>query len=314
MKLVLLIVSFACLLIACKSEGPDDQKSSGPTVVDLQRVFGIGRIEPENEIIQISAEVGGIVQKVYKKENEAVQAGEIIVELKHTIEDANINQLNLAIAVQEAQIKVDESAIKEFKIRLNNASIELERLKSLLAKGAETQQIVDNATAEMQSFQANIQKLQATVEVSRMKWKESKAQIGVAEAQLKQKFIRAPAKGIVLELNVQVGNYIDSKEVFVQINPEGKTIAVCEIDELFAQKIEVGQDAIIRNFGALDTLSTGKVYFAASFLKKKSLFTDQPGEKEDRRVREIKLLLDDPAGILLNSRIECVVSISKKTK
>jgi len=75
-----------------------------------------------------------------------------------------------------------------------------------------------------------------------------------------------------------------------------------------------GQKAWIRNMGSLDTLTTGTVYFTASFMKKKSLFTDQAGEKEDRRVREIKILLDQPAKLLLNARIECVIDISVTQK
>jgi len=312
MKPILLIVPLACLLIACKSKEADKVETISKPLVDVQQVVGIGRIEPENEIIQLSAEVGGIVQKIYKNENERVQAGDIIFELKHTIEDANTSQLKSGVAIQEAQIKVDESAIKELQIKYANSNVSLQRLKNLLAKGAETQQVVDNATAEMQSFQANIQKLQATVQVSKMKWKETKAEVAVAEAKSKQKFITAPVNGILLELNIQIGNSIDSKQIIAQLNPGGKTIAVCEIDELFANKIQIGQAAVIRNFGAIDTLSTGKVYFAESFLKKKSLFTDQAGEKEDRRVRKIKIVLDKPTTILLNSRIECVVFISKK--
>jgi len=314
MKPILLIVPLACLLIACKSKEADKVETISKPLVDVQQVVGIGRIEPENEIIQLSAEVGGIVQKIYKNENERVQAGDIIFELKHTIEDANTSQLKSAVAIQEAQIKVDESAIKELQIKYANSNVSLQRLKNLLAKGAETQQVVDNATAEMQSFQANIQKLQATVQVSKMKWKETKAEVAVAEAKSKQKFITAPVNGILLELNIQIGNSIDSKQIIAQLNPGGKTIAVCEIDELFANKIQIGQAAVIRNFGAIDTLSTGKVYFAESFLKKKSLFTDQAGEKEDRRVRKIKIVLDKPTTILLNSRIECVVFISKNNQ
>ena len=215
------------------------------------------------------------------------------------------------MALQSAQIKVDESAIREVQIRYNNAAIELQRLKNLLAKGAETKQVVDNATTEMQSYEASIKKLQATVEFSKIKWEESKSQVAISNVQLKQKFITAPINGVLLELNVQTGNYIDSKQIFAQLNPEGRTIAVCEIDELFASKIKIGQAAVIRNFGALDTLAMGKVYFAASFLKKKSLFTDQAGEKEDRRVREIKISIDDPLALLLNSRVECVVYVGK---
>jgi hypothetical protein len=56
------------------------------------------------------------------------------------------------------------------------------------------------------------------------------------------------------------------------------------------------------------------VYFTSSFLKKKSLFTDQSGEKEDRRVRTIKLLLDAPENLLLNARVECVIDISNSVK
>ena len=311
MKSLLLILAFASILLACKNKETDEKKPIDASAVHIHTIFGIGRIEPENEIIQLSAEIGGLVQKVHKNENDTVKAGDLIIELKHTIEDANIKQLKEALAVQKAQIKVDDRAIKELKIRLKNESVQLQRLENLLAKGAETQQVVDNATAEIETTEANIQKSLAVVQVSNMKWQEAVAQVAIAQAQLNQLFIRAPFDGVILELTIQVGNYIDSKQIVAQINPEGKTIAVCEIDELFAAKIEVGQNASIRNFGALDTLSTGKVYFASAFLKRKSLFTDQPGEQEDRRVREIKIVLDQPANLLLNARVECVVYLSK---
>ncbi|MDZ4795693.1 MAG: HlyD family efflux transporter periplasmic adaptor subunit [Bacteroidota bacterium] len=314
MKSILLTILFVSLLVSCKSKKAEETTLVSNSSVDINQVVGIGRIEPENEIIQLSAEVAGIIQKIYKNENDSVDAGDIMLELKHTIEDANITQLKSTVAIQAAQIKVDEQAIKELQIRYANSTIEVQRLQNLLAKGAETQQVVDNAKTEMQSFMANIKRLQATVEVTKMKWTETQTQVAIAVAQLHQKFIKAPINGVLLELNIQTGNYIDNKQILAQLKPAGKTIAVCEIDELFADKIKVGQSAVIRNFGALDTLTTGKVYFASSFLKKKSLFTDQPGEKEDRRVREIKILLDNPGSILLNSRIECVIFISKNNQ
>ncbi len=314
MRSISLTILLALVLVNCnnKKNVPTAPISNHP--VDINQVVGVGKIEPENEIIQLSVEVAGIIQKVYKNENDSVHAGDFILELKHTVEDANIAQQKSAAAMQDAQIKVDENAITELQIRYANANTEVQRLQRLLSQGAETRQVVDNAITDMQSFHANIRKLQATVEVSKLKWAETKSQVTIAETQLQQKFVKAPVNGVLLELNAHVGNYIDSNEIFAQLNPGGRTIAVCEIDELFADKIKTGQSAIIRSFGALDTLSTGKVYFASSFLKKKSLFIDQAGEKEDRRVREIKILLDNPANLLLNSRIECVVFISNTNK
>jgi len=111
-----------------------------------------------------------------------------------------------------------------------------------------------------------------------------------------------------------MGGAVNTQQSIAQIEPSGKTIAVCEIDELNAAKILVGQKGWIRNIGSADTLSTGTVYFAFSFLKKKSLFTDQSGEKEDRRVRTIKMMLDSPDKLLLNARVECVIDISNNLK
>ena len=131
---------------------------------------------------------------------------------------------------------------------------------------------------------------------------------------LNQKIILSPVNGRILELTVLAGGSVGTQQSLAQISPEGKTIAVSEIDEMYAGKIVIGQKGWIRNVGSTDTLSTGTVYFTSSFLKKKSLFTDQSGEKEDRRVRTIKLFLDQPEKLLLNARIECVIDISGNPK
>jgi hypothetical protein len=44
------------------------------------------------------------------------------------------------------------------------------------------------------------------------------------------------------------------------------------------------------------------------------LFTDQSGEKEDRRVMTIKMMLDQPGKLLLNERVECVIDLSNNIK
>jgi hypothetical protein len=132
----------------------------------------------------------------------------------------------------------------------------------------------------------------------------------VAQIERGQKIISSPVNGKILELSVLIGGPVSIQQSLAQINPEGKTIAICEIDELNAEKVAVGQKGWIRNVGSSDTLSTGKIYFTSSFLKKKSLFTDQSGEKEDRRVMTIKMMLDQPGKLLLNSRVECVIDLS----
>jgi len=285
-------------------------KTSTKINAATDQVIGIGKIVPEGNIIQLSSPVSGIVQHIYKKENDSVSAGEIILELTHLVEDAQVSQLSSEMNTQADQVKADEAAIEEYQAKYNNAIAELQRLLSLLDKGAETQQTVDDASTNLKGIKSNLDRLHDNVMVSKSKLAEARAALDVSRQQREQKTIRSPIKGKILEISTLVGSSVDNKTSFVQISPQGKTIADCEIDELFADKIADGQKAWIRNTGSLDTLSTGTVYFTSGFLKKKSLFTDEAGEKEDRRVREIKIVLDNPGKLLLNERVECVIDIS----
>ncbi len=280
----------------------------------INYIIGIGKIIPENDIVQLSSPVNGIVQKIYKKENDSVAVGTIILELEHQLEDEKIIQLGNQVTTQAAQIKVDDANVGELYAKFSNAKIELQRLQNLLLKGAETQQKIDDAGTNLKSLTANLNKLEATTSVSKSRWQEVKTDLKTAQLERDQKIIKSPINGRILELTVLIGGSISMQESFAQISPVGKTIAICEIDELNAAKIAVGQQGWIRSVGSSDTLSTGIVYFASYFLKKKSLFTDQSGEKEDRRVRTLKMLLDNPEKLLLNARVECVVDISNNLK
>ena len=305
------------LALAGCSGSPNDKTTTNTppkASVAITQVVGIGKIVPERDIIQLSSPVNGIVEHIYKKENDSVSAGETVLELQRAVESAQVNQLSSEVNTQYDQIKADNAAVEEYQAKYNNSVLELQRLQRLLAKGAETQQAVDDANTSLKGFQSNLSRSQANAQVSKSKLTETKAALEVSRQQLDQKIIKSPVKGKILEISTLVGSAVNTQTPFVQISPQGKTIADCEIDELFADKISNGQRAWVRNTGSLDTLAKGTVYFTSGFLKKKSLFTDQAGEKEDRRVREIKIVLDKPEKLLLNARVECVIDISTNQK
>jgi multidrug efflux pump subunit AcrA (membrane-fusion protein) len=302
---------FLILITSCGNKGLDP-KSGGKSATDpagVRLVVGIGKIEPENDIIQLASPVSGIVSKICKKENDQVKTGEPILELDHQIEDAKVLQLTNALNTQAAQIKADEAAVYEYQAKFDNALLDLKRMQELLHRGAETQQTYDNANTNLKVFESNLQRLKANLQGSRSKLGEANAALTVARMEAAQKIIKSPVNGKILEITTLPGSAVDNRQAFAQISPDGKTIALCEVDELYAGKIANGQKAWVRNPGSSDTLSTGTIFFTFSFLKKKSLFTDQSGEKEDRRVRAVKILLDHPEKLLLNARVECVIVV-----
>jgi multidrug efflux pump subunit AcrA (membrane-fusion protein) len=316
MKQNLYLLLIFSIFTSCKNNDNSDKIDANKLklAASIYQVIGIGKILPEHDIIQLSSPVNGIVQKIYINENDSLSAGTPILELEHQLEDAKVKQVSSEVNTQLKQINADAASIVEYNAKYNNAVTELRRLQRLLGKGAETQQAVDDANTSLKSFQSNQQRSQANLEVSKSKLKETKSLLQSAMIERKQRIILSPVNGILLELNSLIGGAVNTQQSIAQIEPSGKIIAVCEIDELNASKISVGQKGWIRNVGSADTLSTGVVYFAFSFLKKKSLFTDQSGEKEDRRVRTIKMMLDSPDKLLLNARVECVIDISNNLK
>ena len=316
MKQYFSLLLLLSILISCNNKSVNEKLKNENAKQDLaiDNIVGVGKIIPENDIIQLSSPVNGVVEKIYKRENDTVKIGTIVLELEHHLEDAKLLQLKSEVATQSAQITVDDASVDEFEAKCDNAKSELKHLQNLLAKGAETQQTIDNATTDLKSYQANLKRLEANVTVSKSRLNETKAAFQVAQIERDQKIITSPVHGRILELTVLIGASVGIQQSFAQINPEGRTIAICEIDELNALKVAVGQKGWIRNVGSSDTLSTGTIYFTSSFLKKKSLFTDQSGEKEDRRVMTIKMMLDQPGNLLLNARVECVIDLSSNNK
>jgi multidrug efflux pump subunit AcrA (membrane-fusion protein) len=309
--LFLILIFYAC---GNKTKKENLKIENAKKAIAVNQIVGIGKIVPENDIIQVSSPVNGIVMKIDKKENDTVHIGDVLLQLDHQLEDEKITQMNKEVATQAAQIKVDAASVGEWTAKASNAKKELQSLQNLLMKGAETQQAVDDKATELKTIKANVNKLIATVNVSKRKWQETKTAMQSAVIERDQKIIKSRVDGKILEISVIIGSSVSIAQSIAQISPLGNTIAICEIDELNAEKIIVGQKGWIRNIGASDTLSTATVYSALSFLKKKSLFTDQSGEKEDRRVRTIKMMIDQPEKLLLNARVECVIDISSNRK
>jgi multidrug efflux pump subunit AcrA (membrane-fusion protein) len=106
------------ILASCNNKSAQEKLDieKAKQVIALTRIVGIGKIIPENDIIQLSSPVNGIVQKIHKKENDAVNIGTVILELNHELEDAKIVQLSNEVNTQSAQIKVDAASVGELNI------------------------------------------------------------------------------------------------------------------------------------------------------------------------------------------------------
>jgi len=314
---LLLAILFAVMLFNCggkkEEEKKKEQQATQSDSLEPVKLIGIGRIEPKAKIASLYSDVTGVVDDLRIKAGDTVKKDQVIIVLTHKVEGAQLEQAQSKLATQAAQIEANEASYKSLQTRADNYKTVYERTKKIYDGGAETKQNLDNAQTDYQTALQNATQAQRIWSSSKDRLKELKADVDFYQVQYDRRFIKAPEDGTILTLDIRIGELIGQNTSFATFAPAGPTIAVCEIDELFAEKVKLGQWAYIRPQGMADTVAEGKVYFAAPSLTKKSLFSDQAGDLEDRRVREVRILLDDKnKNVLLGSRVECVIPITNK--
>jgi len=283
--------------------------TANAVMTNVSRVIALGRVEPEAKISPLSMDVSGVVQKIFVREGQHVQAGEPLLELAHEVENAKLALAQSKSATQISEIASIQASLASAKLKAQNYKERFERLQTLLQSGAETQQNADNARTDYETAVREVERLQASLQSAQSRLAEFNADTRVAQGELSKKVLRAPVSGMVLSLSPTLGASVQSGTAVADFAPDGSVTVLCEVDELFVDKIQVGQKASIRPQGGTETLAEGVVMTVSPYLKKKSIFSDEAGALEDRRVREVRVQLKSAANLLFNSRVECEIAV-----
>ena len=223
------------------------------------------------------------------------------------MEKARLEQAAARIQTQLSQIEAAKALLASIRIKTENARLIYTRTKSLFEQGTETRYSFDLAKAEYESLLEDTKRFEAEAQTSEKLVRQYRADQMLAQAEYEIKFIKAPSNGLLLSLDITLGSLVTSQKSIGAFAPESPLSAWCEIDELFANKVHVGQKAYVRQQGTTEPLAQGSVSFVGPSLRRKSIFSDEVGDLQDRRVREVRIILDQEANILIGSRVECII-------
>lgn len=300
------------LLLLCSCNNKPANKEAAPTTIATNvpdKIIAIGRVEPQAKITAIGSQAGGIIKKIYVQAGDTVKKGQTLVELVHDYEDALLLQAVSKLATQKAEIENATAQLLSVKIKSQNLKTKLERIKNMVAQDADTKQNQDNAQTDYDQSVADIERYNSIVNSSTKTLAQFQTDINVVKAQIEQKMINAPADGMVLNMDFTEGASVSAQKGLFDFAPVSPLTVLCEVDELYYDKVKIGQSAYIRNQGMSEKLAEGEIIFLSPYIKKKSLFSDDSNNMEDRRVREVRILLKGHPKLLFNSRVEAVINI-----
>jgi membrane fusion protein, multidrug efflux system len=243
--------------------------------------------------VAVSSRVPGIVDRVLVGDNEAVQAGQPLVELDgkdirarlaQAEAQANVGRANLAeaeaqIAAQQAQIAQARAQVDGARSQAAFAEREATRYARLAATGAEPRERADQmrqnrdqAQAQLAQVSAALLAAQRQIETLRAQAQQSRAQIEQAEALAQQSrvdldstMVRASIDGRVGDRTVRPGQYVQPGARMMTVVPVHALYLVANFKETQIGHMRPGQSVSIKVDaldgrtirGTLDSISPG---------------------------------------------------------
>lgn len=230
----------------------------------------------DGDISPVIARVPGYVMEIRFKDNQYVHAGDTLVvlddrdykiKLDQALAAQNAAQKNVAatgaiIAEAQSNIAVQHANIEQAQVRLWKATQDYERYKNLYDDHAITKAQLDEATADKESAQANLDAAKSQVPVIDKRintGKEQtvasasiidsrKADVEYARLQLTYTVITAPASGIISKRNIQIGQLVQAgsplfsvvhEDIYVTANFKETQLSDIKLD----QKVDIRVDA-----------------------------------------------------------------------
>jgi membrane fusion protein (multidrug efflux system) len=187
----------------------------------------------DTRTVSISSQVNAAIVDVPVTDNQAVEAGAVLVRLddrdyKAAVDQAkaNIANIDAQIVAQQARIEQAEKQATESQANLTFAQQQEERYSELVAKGAVTVEQAQQYASGLRQAHANFSAAQANaiatekqLPVMQAQRKQAEAQLEIADANLSRTLVTAPEAGRVARLTAARGNYAAVGQVLMMFVP-----------------------------------------------------------------------------------------------
>ena len=224
-----------------------------------------GKVEP-SDWVPVRAERPGIIEKLDVQKGQRVEKGALLVELDARDVRAELSSAEAAVSQARAQLQTVmqggtagarteiENALAKDHRELEIAQRDYESLRRLLQKQAATRQEVADAQQRVQQLQGDIQALErkraALVGPSdrvtaEARLKEAEAAREQVRARLERSHIHAPIAGIVYDLPVREGAYLNVGDLVAQIGNLQTLRVHVYVDEPELGRVAIGMPVTI---------------------------------------------------------------------
>ncbi len=263
----------------------------------------IARLQVE-KTTQIAAQKATVVRLQAEKSTEILAQKATIAKLQAEVDNANIeyqryqklfNNGAVSNSLRDSKRLTLQTANQQLnEARANLNRIEASRQQQLSEERANLNRIQSSGSEQIKEAQATLNQISeirpVDVRASQTEVDNAKAALKQAKTNLEQAYIRAPIAGQILKIHTQEGEKMADAGI-VEMAQTQQMMVVAEVYQTDIDKVKLGQKALITGQAFSGKLQ-GEVAQIGLQINRQNVFSNQPGENLDRRVVDVKILLN----------------------
>jgi HlyD family secretion protein len=258
--LAFLIIVVILFIIGINGKNKTDYYKIKPVDINYSILSNCVVEYPDPLDLTVSGE--GDVTKIYKKEGDSVKKDETIIQLDDFVEKRNYQTaLN---NLQTAELKLKNANIEELpslKERLNLDKINLDQAKTDLDRKTESFKSGGISSSELDDADNSYKKALSQYNQTKLSYdsfnttgkiaeltetvKNDRVQLELAKNLYDNRTVRSPFDGMVLAINVQVGQKIGTGKILATIIEKKNWLLVLNVDQKEMGFLQLGQKATV---------------------------------------------------------------------
>lgn len=281
---ILIFLLTVVLSAACSQKTAQKENNSAETLVEVSQPSS-NLVREENEYlarfesrksVTLSPRVDGQITAINAVSGDRVNAGQVLVKIEAARQEATVRSAQVQTESRRRAIDRAKSQISSLQAdqtgresNLKLAKIQLERTRSLQAKGVVSRQELDEAENNYQTAVANLSAANSRVQAQKAEIaqfqedaKQADEMLSEEQAQLQYYEIIAPFGGVVGDIPVKVGDYVSPTTSLLTVTVNQPLEVYISIPVEKAAKLRVGLPLeLIAPNG--EELGTSRAFFVA---------------------------------------------------
>lgn len=323
---LLAVLIAAVLLSAChKTEEKSVQTQIPAVSVKTEKLarrhvessFSLTGVMDSRKSVSILPRVDGYISKIFVKPGQTVTSGQVLMEVDRSKEEATVAGKESSVHLAEADYAKETGSLKSLhaeriakESEVKFASVEYDRYFWLEKRGVVPAESVDKQQRDLEVVQARLNSLDAQIAAqkdiivrARRRIDEANAELRAAKEQLKYYSLRAPFSGVVGNVPVKLGDFVNQNTALTQVSESQPLEVNIQVPKDLAGYLHTGIPLeLLNSDGSL--IATSKVFYVSPTvdLHSQAVLTKGLCENKNNELRpdqtvQVKIVLSSKPGI-----------------